>query len=223
MKNSISKYWNVFTKVSPLIAVVFLVLWLQTCSSKNEEIDRHQQNNETLDSEIKEFKLKNGQLATEKSLLQVTTKELQNQVWIKDDSLQLLFEKVKNPKVTVKVETKIVFDTIRVPFEKPVDFAFSRTFNKNNPWYKISGTVDQNGVTLNPPLIPNTQRLVIGSKKGVPTVTITNSNPHIVTNEIEGQLIETRNKPWNLSAGVGWNGFQSPYVGIYLGRTIFRF
>lgn len=223
MKEKLKLYWNYFTKISPFIAVVFVVLWLKGCGDLQDASNRYENNLEALSSKTESFKLKNGQLASRNKLLTVTEKELRKQVWVKDDSLKVLIDQAKNPKAAIKWKTRVVFDTIFMPFSDLVPFEFNRTFKKENQWYSISGKVDQIGVTLNPPSLFNTQRLIVDYIKGKPVATVTNSNPHIVTESIEGQIIDVPKKRWVFGVGGSWNLIQDPYPGFFAGYKLFEF
>lgn len=212
------------TWILPYIGMIILALLLfRQCESQQEESNRYQDNMEALHSEVKTITLKNGQLASEKKLLSVTNDELQKQVWIRDDSILVLLEKLKNPVVVIRWKTEYKIPPGYVPFEEPVPFDFSRTFSKLDPWYSLSGTVTQNGVTFDSIRIPNIQRLVVAYKKGKPVVRVSNSNPYIQVQEMEGQVIEIKRKRWGVGPFVGANYLLNPTFGVGVHYDLFQF
>ena len=215
--------WETIKKLSPFIAIVLAFLYVRSCTGASEQADRYKDNLAARDAKIVQHKLSNGQLANDKQLLVVTNKELKKQLWIKDDSIKILLEKIKDPVVVVKWRTKYVYDSIYIPFLQPVPCDFKRTFHKTERWYNFKGSVTQDGFSLTDIEIPNTQRLVVGYKKGKPVVSVTNSNPFIKTEEIEGQVIEVPKRHWVIGAGGAWNGYQPPYFGIFAGYKLFEF
>ena len=223
MKTTITTIINHLRRLSPLLALVFLFLWLRSCNSESEQASRYETNLRAAQTEIRSYRLSNGQLAQEKDLLIVSNKELKDQVWIKDDSLQLLLKKLKDPVVTIKVKTQYLYDTVIIPFEIPVPQEFQRSFSKSGEWFSLSGSVDEKGISIKNITIPNTQRLVVGFKKGRPVVSISNSNPHLLMEAMEGQVIEVPRRPWVFGIGGTWNLYEPPSAGFFLGYKVFEF
>lgn len=223
LKTSLQVYCTLFAKISPILVVVLIVLLFRTCEGKSEQSERYDDNLKALNGGLRTFKLENGQLAAEKELLTVTNKELKNQVWIQDDSIKALLKKVKDPVVVVKWKTRYEHDTIYIPFDVPVDHNFTRSFAKKDKWFSFSGALNQEGISINDITILNTQRLVVGYKKGKPLVSVTNSNPYIQTEEMEGQLINIPKRNWVFGVGGTWNIYEPPSAGFFFGYKIFEF
>jgi hypothetical protein len=215
-------YW--LRRISPYVATfVFFLLWFDSCHSKRDLTYKYERNLSIKNDSIKTLVLKNGQQAKQVSAYSVSEKELKKQVWVRDDSIRSLLDKLKKPKVVIKVKTETKFDTIFFPFKERIPVDFNRSFTSENPYYKISGKVDQIGMTLNPIRIYNTQRLAVDFHRGNPRVTVTNSNPYIQTNDIEGQVVELKKRKWVIALGAGWNIIQDPYVGLFAGYKIIQF
>ena len=217
------KYWNLFKTIAPWLCILLCFLLVRSCVNSKEEGNRHADNIKALNSEMRTVKLKSGELSNEKDLLTVTNKELRDQVYMKDDTIKDLLRKIKDPVVVVKWKTKFVLDTIFIGFDTPVDHKFTRSFSRNEEWYNVSGIVTQNGISFGEISFPNEQRMVVGYKKGKPIVSITNSNPFIQTETIQGQVIEVPKRRFVVAAGVGYNYFQDPYFGIFAGYKLFQF
>ena len=223
MKTTITTIINHLRRLYPLLALVFLFLWLRSCHKAAQQASRYETNLRATQTKIRSYRLSNGQLAQEKALLLVTREELKEQVWVKDDSLQLLLKKLNDPLVTVKWKTQYVYDTVYIPFDTPVPAPFRRNFSKTGEWYSLSGTVDQNGISIDKLSIPNVQRLVVGYQKGNPIVRVTNSNPYLTTEAMEGQIIKIPKRHWVLGVGGIWNIYEPPSGGFFLGYKIIEF
>ncbi len=209
--------------LSPILMLAFLLLWLRSCREEARQAQRYETNLQAREKQIRSYRLSNGQLAQERDMLTVTREELRSQIWMKDDSLQLLLKKLKDPVVTVKWQTRYLYDSIRIPFESAAPQDFQRNFSKTTQWYSLSGQVDQAGISIDSLSIPNTQRLVVGYIKGDPVVKVTNSNPHLVTETLQGQLIRLPQRHWVLGVGVSWNIYEPPTAGLFLGYKILQF
>ena len=220
MRSSLPTIASTLHRLSPLLALVFLFLWLRACNSAAQQVDRYQSNLDARDSQLRSYRLSNGQLAHDKDLLEVIARELKNQVWIKDDSLQLLLKKLKDPVLAVQWKTRYRYDTVFIPVKIPVTEEFQRHFSKQEEWFSLSGSLDRNGISIKELSIPNTQRLVVGHKNGKPVVSVTNSNPFIITDEMEGQLVKLPRKHWVLGVGATWNIYEAPSGGVFFGYKL---
>ncbi len=227
--STIKSYWDTYKqtifRILPLILlVVFMLLYVESCTDGAKAEKTYENNLVAMNSKQYNLNLKNGELATQKAILVSTEKQLRQQIYMKDDTIKVLLEKIKNPVAVIKWKTRTVFDTVFFPYaEGPLEMDFVRTFNKQHPWYSISGEVNKFGVKLNSPSFPNEQRLVVGYVKGRATATITNSNPFIVTENLEGQVIEMPKKHWVVSLGGGWNPVHGWYFGPFFGFKLTEF
>src|SRR5690606_27329682 len=107
MKTTIPTIANILLRLSPILALLFLFLWLRSCNTASQQVDRYQTNLDDREREIRSYRLSNGQLMQEKELLSVTTKELRNQVWARDASLKRLMRKLMDPVVAVQWKTSV--------------------------------------------------------------------------------------------------------------------
>ena len=76
-----------------------------------------------------------------------------------------MVEKYKKVLSAGNITTVTVVDTIEIPYEKPVEFEFTRDFNTKTDFYSINGISSNTGVKINQIEIPNTLSFVIGEKK----------------------------------------------------------
>ena len=223
MKPPLTSFLSLLYRLSPLLAVVFLLLWLRSCREGMRQEERFERNLSATESLISSTRLANGQLAQEKGLLELNVKELKKQLSKQDDSLKLLLKRVKHPVAVVKWHTQYVRDTLHLPFDAPVEQKFQGDFSLSEEWLSLSGSLDSLGLRIDRLSIPNTQRLVVGYHKGRPVVSVTNSNPYLVSQGLEGAVVPLRRKKWVLAAGATWNVVEPPSVGVVLGYKLLEF
>lgn len=203
--------------------LLFLLLWLRACNEKRQLDSRHEANLRARDKELRSYRLSNGRLLHEKELLEGNRKELERLVGSKNDSLKLLVKRVEEVVTTVLLETQYLHDTLFIPVEIPEAGDFQRSFSKMDEWISISGGVNSSGISIDQLSIKNTQRLVVGYRKGRPLVTVSNSNPYLITEAIAGQVIEVPQKRWVLGIGGSWNIYEPPAAGFFLGYKLLEF
>src|SRR5690606_24173390 len=130
------------------------------------------------------------------------------------------------------ITTVTVIDTIEIPYEKPVEFEFTRDFNAKTDFYTINGQSSNTGVKINQIEIPNTLSFVIGEKKmglfkSVLQIEAVNSNPYIKTTGLDSYIYTQKQKRFGLSiyAGYGLNAnfTATPQVGIGLSYQLLSF
>lgn len=224
MKAKLIYAWNVLNKIAPIVVVILLFIMLKNCNAADDERIRQRNNVNALQSDITDLKLSNGELAQEKALFEVTKEEMKKEIWMEvDDTIKALLKRIKDPVIIIKVRTEYKIPPGYVPFNEPVPYAFNRNFKKTEEWYSISGTADQNGINFDSILIPNTQRLIVGYKKKQLVARITNSNPHITSTGIEGQVIEISKKRWVIGIGGTVDILARPSFGLFVGRKLFEF
>jgi type II secretory pathway pseudopilin PulG len=212
-----------------LIGVLALAIaWLvreKINSSKYQS--RVESNLAAQQQELTAYELKNNQLVSTRKTIEVTNKELKRQIWVKDDSLNLLVKQFKKVKAAVKIEQEVEIRNIPMPYEVPVPYDFTRNLKKINKYYSLFGVSNSLGVTIDSLKIHNTQRIVIGTKrsyfKTTITTDVTNSNPHVNTTGITSQVATTPIHRLGLGFFVGYNLKLEPTFGAGLVYTPFFF
>lgn len=224
MTPKLKSIWNFFNNIAPIVVVILLFLLLKTCNDRDQERISDRNNLDALQAEITDLELSNGELAQEKALFEVSKKEMRKEIWMKvDDTIKALLKKVKDPVVITKIKTEYRIPPGYVPFSEPAPCEFLRTFKKENKWYSISGTADQNGFNFDDISIFNTQRLAIGYRQKQLVARITNSNPYITTTEIEGQIIKIPKKRFVMGVGGTLDVLGNPSFGLFVGYKLFEF
>ena len=222
-------FWNsrFFNRIIifALIALVCFLLFKSCDQSK--EINRVKTNNEILKDSVAYSESKLGQEIASKRALEVSYNELKASFWIKDDSLKDITRRFKKVKSTTIIKTVYQIDTVEVRFEVPVDYKFSRSWAKNTSYYSITGLVTDKGITIDKLSLRNTQRLVIGTKKGFfnnqLSIEVTNSNPYVKTKDILTQSVTVPNKRFGVGFFAGIDILGKPTLGVGLNYSLFRF
>lgn len=207
--------------LSPILlyAVIALmaVLLIRSCHNNEVEEDRYHDNLEIQQQEIEIGKTKLGQITAEKNALVVSNKELRDELWVKDDSLQDLVKKFRKVKAAFVINTEVNLEPMTIP-AAPVDELGLRSFKRSTPYYKLSGAVLPNyDVRLDSLSMFNTQRLVLGVHKGffnrTLTAEITNSNPYIQTTDLTTQVLSERVRRFGVGPFFGYDFFNGNFAG----------
>jgi len=165
-----------------VVIVVFGMLLLIECRDN----ERLLANSEIMNTELKTYKDKNGRMVSEMKTYSMTLSELRKDIELKKD-----IKKFSSVRSVVKAKGKIVFDTIRVPFEVPVPCNFIRTGKYTTEWYDLQYKVDSVGFSIEPFRTWSEQTTVVGFKRKwflgnqYATTTITHTNPYIQITEIK--------------------------------------
>jgi len=211
-----------------LIVLVLAIAWLIREKLTSIKYEKRTESNLLAKSDsISNFELKNGQQVASIRSLEVSEKELKNQIWVKDDSLNLMVKKFKNVKAAVVIKTEVQIDSIPIYYDVPVPCEFHREFKLDNPDYNLKGISTHLGITIKDLIIPNTQRLVLGWKrsyfKNTLTADVTNSNPLIKTIGLSSQITTVPIKRFGISVFAGYDISFEPTVGVGVTYSLFYF
>jgi len=218
---------NIFNRIAifALIALVCFLLF-RSCDKSNE-IQRFKTNNAILKEDVKYTKSKLGQEIASKSVLEVTLKELKKGYWIKDDSLKDITRGFKKIQSATIIKTKYKVDTVTIVYDSPGKEYFKREWSKITPHFTISGVSTNAYTRIDSLTLLNTQRLVIGAKKGFfnnqLSVSVTNSNPYVKTKDILAQSVTVPNKRFGVGFFAGVDILGKPTLGVGLNYSLFRF
>lgn len=185
---NLPKIWKNLTRALPWLLFVAVCLWGYV---KCEGEKRANDNIAVLHDEVKYFENKVGGMTATIGTLQLTKRQLEQQVLAKDDSLKKLVKEFSNVKTVVIVETKFKIDTIRESFEIPVPCGFVRAGQKTEKWYTFKYEVDQNGLSLTNFQTWTETTTVTGFKRKwflgrqYATTDVTHTNPNITTTSIK--------------------------------------
>jgi hypothetical protein len=216
-----------------LIAILAFTTFNQCQRANNAEKQTHSVANFLTDS-IRYYKNKHGQEIALKSVLQGDKNNLEILLSKQIDSTQQLkglVEKYKKVLSAGNITTVTVIDTIEIPFEKPVEFEFTRDFNAKTDFYSINGISSNTGVKINQIEIPNTLSFVIGEKKiglfkSDLRIEAVNSNPYIKTTGLDSYIYTQKQKRLGVSlyAGYGINSNLqiTPQVGVGVSYSLLQ-
>lgn len=201
---------NVATKKTYIRAIaVMTILMLLTVLcywNKSLQLSKAQKEITLLKRQKGEFKVtinnKNEVIATqEQNIVEMQTaiKELFDEK-----------ERWKTVKSVVRIETKIVYDTIIINYLDTIydtdtiypsgTITVPKRFSKTDEYYKISGLVLLDGIMIDSLIIPNDTRVVIGSKKekwwkkAKPIVEVKNTNKYLTVQSMDNVVVEDKKK-----------------------------
>jgi hypothetical protein len=180
------KKWALQLLPYAIILILISILYTK-CESEKLQIA----NVSTLNTEVKLYKLKNGQLVVSKATLQYTNKQLKETVISKDAVLKEMADKFSKVKAVTKIVTETKFDTILLPYRDSIPCVFNRKGRLQNKDYTIAYTSTQKGITIDFLSIPDTATIITGIKrkwflgKQIATIDITHSNKYINNGEAE--------------------------------------
>lgn len=216
------------------IAVVALAfLLLRQCSeTRNLKQSRENIQNYLADT-IDYYTNERGQIVAEKQALKGEKETLEILLSETSDQLKNLSDKFKDIKAAGEIGQVIeIVDTIKVPYEVPVPFEFSRNWSKIDKSYFISGNSTNLGITIDSLSIPNTLSFVIGEKKtgfwkSEYRIEAVNSNPYVKTTGLDAYTFERSKKRFGLSVytgyGISKNFTFTPQIGVGLSFDLIRF
>ena len=224
-----NKYW-------PYIVIVILIFLLFRQCNKTAELDKNRESvHNFVNDTIFYYQNELGQEIAEKAALRGDKNTLEILLSKQIDSTQQLsklVEKFRNVDAAGNITTITKIDTIRIPYEVPIDQEFSRNWSKNDKYYSIAGASTEKGTYVNSLAIPNTLSFAIGKKKtgffkSEYRIEAVNSNPHVKTIGLDSYVLKVPKKRLGLSLYVGYgisdNFTFKPSAGLALTYTLFRF
>lgn len=223
-------------KIAPYIAIIILIFILfRQCNSANDKARSLNSTKDFLNDTISYYTNKLGQEVAEKKAISGDKQALEILLSKQVDStgqLKALVRKFRTTQAAGNISQETRIDTVEIPYAVTVPYEFDRDFSKQTSNYSISGTSDQNGVTIKNLTIPNTLSFAIGKKKtgflkSEYRVEAVNSNPLVKTTGLDTYTLDLPNNPLGLSLYVGYGASSNftlqPSAGIALTYTLFRF
>ncbi len=175
-----------------LLFVIACILLFRQCEANKVLVA----NNNALTSEKTTYKNQIGTLTTRVSTLQLTQKELRQQLSDTVAKLAKGFHKIETVTVT-KFQTKI--DTVKVTFKEPIPCQFVREDSIRKEWYSFDYRIDENQFRIKNLVIPAKAFVITGSQRkwflGRQTLVteVSFDNPNIVI--LDATSIKTVVKP----------------------------
>lgn len=216
------------------IIVVLLFVILRQCNSATQQRQSQESATEFLNDTISYYQNEIGQQVAEKKAIQGDKQALEVLLSKQIDStgqLKRLVKKYRNISAAGNITQETKIDTVEIPYEIKVPYEFTRDFTKVTEYYSITGTSNQNGVSLSEIKIPNTLSFAIGKKKtgwfsSKYRIEAVNSNPYVQTTGLDSYTFKVPNKRLGLSLYVGYGASSDftlqPSAGIALTYTLFR-
>jgi|AntDeeMinimDraft_6_1070357.scaffolds.fasta_scaffold00147_2 hypothetical protein len=200
------------TLILSVALLVFACLFMYQCT-ETKRLKKHAENTATfLNSEISYYKNKLGQEVAQKEALFGQKESLDVLLSKQIDSTQQLKKLVKQYK-EVKAAGNIIqvtrIDTVKVEYDNPIEFEFSKNWSVNDKYYFIAGRSTNTFTSVDTLQLDNTISFAIGKKKtGFWNTTfqaeVVNSNPFVKTTGLDTYSYTEKKKRF----GIG------PYIGI---------
>ena len=209
-----------------IIAIVFLMLFLNQCSITDDIKDQQNNTDKFLNDSTKYYKDKYGNDIAYKNALQGNLDLMLN----RNEELKELIRQMKADAVG-SITTITKYDTIRIGYEVPVPCEFTRDWLVKEKWYSINGTSNELGININSLEIPAKISFGIGSVRkswfsSEYQFKATIDNPNIKITDLDGYTskVPTKRLGIGLMAGYGISSDGlSPIVGVGLTYQLFRF
>jgi competence protein ComGC len=178
-------------KIWIFVLTLLCLILLSTLFSKCENEKTQLANVNALNSQIKTYKLKNGQLAWSVESLGYTKEQLRKNIIDKDLKIKELTDKFSNVKSVTKYVTKTVIDTVEIKYNDSIPCVFEKVgaiFEKD---YSLEYKSTQKGITIMELSIPDSVMVVTGQKrkwflgKETTTLDMTHSNKFVQTEYVQ--------------------------------------
>jgi len=202
---------RLYVVVVSIICLVLVSKLFSKCESEKVQLA----NIEALNSTVKVYKLKNGQLVTSVENLSYTNSQLKNSILMKDKKVKELTNNFSKIKSITKYITKTKFDTINITYKDSIPCNFEINDSLSRQWYSIAYISNQKGIQITKLNIPDSIIIATGDKrnwfwgKRISITDITHQNPFIKTENIQHIEIKENNKWYNstvLKIGIGLLG-----------------
>ena len=190
--------------------IIGLFVSIKQCSDNSNKYDSEI---DALNANVEYFKNKLGTETASKIVFQASNKQLKEMILMKDDSLRKLADEFSKIKSIVVVDTKIVIDSIRVPFGIPIPCDFYKIGSYLTSDFKFDWKLTEKGFDLNDVVIPNEQTIITGFKRNwflgrqILVTDVTNTNPLIETTNIQTTYVRVpkpfyNTRVFNISIGL---------------------
>lgn len=199
--------------ISVLIMICFLLASQLFSKCENEKLQLA--NVKSLNTKIKVYQLKNGQLVTSVDNLSYTNSQLKSSIIMKDKKVKELTNKFFKVKAITSYVTTTKFDTIKLTYKDSIPCNFEIIDSVKRQWYNIAYKSNQKGINITKLSISDSVIVVTGDKRkwfwGKPTsvTDITHANPFIKTETIQHIEVKKKTKWYNstiFKIGVGFIG-----------------
>lgn len=192
-----------------IVAVVFLLLWLDSCSGARKDATLAEQNEAAYKDSIIYLKNENGTITASKLVFQRTNEELQKELnqWKKTGTaaqkeLAELTAKFKKLSAIGQLDAEVRIDTIEFPYPEPIPCDFKpKSLTQKTDFFSAELFVKKDKAEIIDLYVPTKQNIVFGYKsnglfkKPEARMEVTFSNPNITVIKSTG-TIAVIEKPW---------------------------
>lgn len=216
------------------LIILFAVLFLNQCRVTAEKENTNKQNQLALLDSISYYKNKLGLEVAEKQTFIGSTKELKMLFEAEKEKSEQFKESSKKWKKlynAAKIEIDYKIDSLTVQFNKPINYEFTRYFEKQTKDYFIKGYVNNYGFNFDfrskIVLTPFSGLKRTGFLTSENRTEITTSNPYARIVDFQNFNFKPKKKRFAISVFAGYglsNNFEfTPVIGAGISYDLFRF
>lgn len=218
------------------LIVALILLTVFSCNQYQDKKELKKEINNTsefLQDTVFYYENKKGEWVATKKSLAGDKDQLEVLLSIYIDSteqLKGLVKKYKKVAAAGNIKTVTKIDSVFIPFDRSIEFDFSRKFKVDNPWYSITGRVHRSGLDVDNLTVFNQMSFVLGVRKNgwfkpkTYSIDVLNSNPFIKTTGVDSYQFTEDIKRWSIGPYVGFDPFnQSLSGGVSLQYGLIRF
>lgn len=177
--------------ITSILIGLLLLLVIYQCENRHSIKTITDNNLQALTDSVKQYKNTLGTQSASLQTLQLNANQLEKLILKKDSQLASLKKEFSKVHSVVKVETKTVFDTIRIVYKDSVPYHFTRSGEIRSQWYSLKYTSGQKGIVIDSLRTWTSTSVLTGIKRkwllGKPVVTtdITNTNPYVTVSGVK--------------------------------------
>lgn len=187
-----------------LFYILIIILLFSYIYTQKEDNNALKSNIIALNSDIKQYKLKNNQLVTSIESEQYTSSFLSKKILQKDKKIKEISSKFVKTNQIIMEKSELKIDTIIIPKQEEGTY--------NTQWYNFDYKIDTSKISIHNFMLKDSLIIVSGEKrkwflgKKTTIIDITHSNPNIYTTEIRHIEIKENKKFYDtrlFNIGVG--------------------
>ena len=214
-----------------IASIVFFALMLHQCRQKKELKAQSENTAKFLNSEVEYYENELDQEVAKKEALAGKNESLEVLLSKQIDStkqLKGLVKKFKKVNAAGNITQETIVDTVKISYQKPVEFDFVRKWKIDKEHYFISGRSTNNFTSIDKLKLQNTLSFAIGEQssgfwKTTYKAEAVNSNPYVKTTGLDTYTYTEQKKRFGIGPYVGIDTNLQPSIGIGLNFNLIRF
>lgn len=211
------------------LIILFAVMFLNQCRITAQKENTNKVNQLALLDSVSYYKNKLGLEVAEKQTFKGTARELKRLLNSEKEKSKQFAEASKKWRKLYnasRIELDFKIDSLTIVFNDPVNYEFTRNFEKQTADYYIKGTVNQFGFKYDfrskIVITPFTGVKKLGLFGSENRTEITTSNPFVKVKDFSNFNFTTRKKRFGVGVFAGYS-LRGPTIGVGVNYDLFRF